>query len=132
MFDNDSIRRILDLRRRDCVPSVGLRCRLCPTSIPALLVQRRLQRWFGHAARRPEGELIKDLLLPTWRRRAGGQLKTWATTITADLEPISGHARWRQDWVKVSSKLAQDRRAWSASVRDVVNAIGDTGSTRPG
>ncbi len=34
--------------------------------------------------RRPEGELIKDLLLPTpprtWRRRAGGQLKTWATT----------------------------------------------------
>ncbi len=30
--------------------------------------------WFGHAARRPEGELIKDLLLPTpprmWRSRA--------------------------------------------------------------
>ncbi len=64
---------------------------------------RRL-RWFGHAARRPEGELIKDLLLSTlprtWRRRAGGQLKTWASTIKADLEPISapqvfGHARWR-------------------------------------
>ncbi len=73
----------------------------------------------------------------TWRRRAGGQLKTWATTIKTDLEPISGpwvfgHARWRKDWVKVSSELAQDRRAWSASVRDVVNAIGDAGSTRPG
>ncbi len=77
-------------------------------------------------------EIIKDLLLPTpprtWRRRAGGQLKTWATTIKADLEPISrprvfGHARWRKDWVKVSSELGQDRRAWSASVRDVVNAI---------
>ncbi len=54
-----------------------------------------------------------------------------------DLEPISGprvfgHARWRKDWVKVSSDLAQDRRAWSASVRDVVNAVGDAGSTRPG
>ncbi len=117
-----------------------LRRRLCLTSIPALLVQRRL-RWFGHAARRPEGELIKDLLLPTpprtWRRRAGGQLKTWATTIKADLEPISGprvfgHARWRQDWVKVSCELAQDRRAWSFSVRDVANAIGGAGSTRPG
>ncbi len=36
------------------------------------------------------------------------------------------------EWVKVSSELAQDRRAWSASVRDVVNAIGDAGSTRPG
>ncbi len=107
---------------------------------PALLVQRRL-RWFGHAARRPEGELNKDLLLPTphrtWRRRAGGQLKTWATTIKADLEPISGprvlgHARWRKDWVKGSRELAQDCLAWSASIRDVVNSIGDTGSTRPG
>ncbi len=71
-------------------------------------------------------------LLPTpprtWRRRAGGQLKTWATTIKADLEPISGprvfgHERWRKDWVNVCSELAQDRRAWSASVRDVVNAL---------
>ncbi len=34
--------------------------------------------------------------------------------------------------MKVSSELAQDRRAWSASVRDVVNSIGDAGSTRPG
>ncbi len=107
VFDNSSISRLLRVRRRDCVPSVELHRRLCLTSIPALLVQRRL-RWFGHAARRPEGGLIKDLLLPTpprtWRRRAGGQLKTWATTIKADLEPLSGpqvfgHARWRKDWV---------------------------------
>ncbi len=140
VFDNDSIRRILRVRRRDCVPSVELRRRLYLTGIPTLLVQRRL-RWFGHAARRPEGQLIKDLLLSTpprtRRRRAGGQLKTWATTTKADLDPISaprvfGHARWRKDWVKVSSELAQDRRAWSASVRDVVNAVGDAGSTRPG
>ncbi len=63
--------------------------------------------------------------------------KTWATTIKADLEPISGllvfgYARGRKEWVKLSSELAQDRRAWNASVRDVVNAIGDAGSTRPG
>ncbi len=30
-----------------------------------------------------------------------------------------------------SSELAQDRRAWSASVLDVVNPVGDAGSTRP-
>ncbi len=140
VFDNDSIRRILRVRRSDCVPSVELRRRLCLTSIPALLVQRRL-RWFGHATRRPEGELIKDLLLPTpprtWSRRAGCQLKTWATTIKANLESISGsrvfgHARWRKDWVKESSELAQDRRVWSSSVRGVVNAVGVAGSTRPG
>ncbi len=139
VFDNDSIRRILRVRRRDCVPSVELRRRPSLTSIPALVVQRRL-RLFGHTARRPEGELIKDPLLPTQPRtwhRVGGQLKTWVTTIKADLEPLSGPrvfdlARWRKDWVKVSSEVAQDRRAWSASDRDVVNAVGDAGSTRSG
>ncbi len=40
VFDNDSIRRILRVRRRGCVPSVELRRRLSLTSIPALLVQR--------------------------------------------------------------------------------------------
>ncbi len=55
-------------------------------------------------------ELIKGLLLPTpprtWHRRTGGQLKTWATTIKADLEPLSGtrvfdYARWKKDWAKI-------------------------------
>ncbi len=73
VFGNDSIWRILRVRRTDCVPSVELRRHLCLTSITTLLVQGSL-RWFGHAARRPECELIKDLLLPTpprtWRRRA--------------------------------------------------------------
>ncbi len=63
VFDNDSIRRILRVRRRDCVPSVGLRRRPCLTSIPALFVQRRLH-WFGHAARHFEGELIKNFPFP--------------------------------------------------------------------
>ncbi len=83
VFDNDSIRRILRVRR------VELRRRLCLTSIIQALL-----RWFGHAARRAEGELTKDLLLPTpprtWRRRTGGQRKTWATATKADLEPESG------------------------------------------
>ncbi len=57
------------------------------SSILAQLVQKRL-RWFGHTTSRPDDELIKDLLLPTptfiWHRRTG------ATTIKADLEPLSG------------------------------------------
>ncbi len=48
-----------------------------------VFMQRKL-RWFG----RPDGELFTDQLLPTpprmWRRRTGGQLKTWATTIKTD------------------------------------------------
>ncbi len=48
VFDNDRIHRILRVRHIDCVPSVELRRRLCLSSIPALIVHRRL-RWFGHA-----------------------------------------------------------------------------------
>ncbi len=72
VFDYDSIRRILRVRRRDCVPSVELRLRLSLTSIPT-----------AHT-RRPNGEHgPKDLLQPTLPRtwRIGGQLKTWTTTI---------------------------------------------------
>ncbi len=115
VFDNNSLRRILSVRHRDFVPTVNLRRRLCLTSVPALLVKGK-PRCIWHAA----NVLIDDLFLPTpprmWRTRAGGQLKTLATTIKADLQPISrpqffGNTRWRKDWVKVSSELVQDRRA---------------------
>ncbi len=97
---------------------------LCLASIPAMLVQRRLL-WFDHAARRPNGELIKDLFLPTpprmWRRRTGGQLKAWATTIKAGLEPLSrprvfGHARRRKDWVKTVEPGVPPSETWSTQL----------------
>ncbi len=84
---------------------------------------------------------IENLLIPTPTRTrcrwTGDQLKLRAYTIKAGHKSffgprIFGCARWRKDWVKVSSNLGQDRRAWSALARDVVNAIGDAGSTRPG
>ncbi len=51
-----------------------------------------------------------------YRLARGGQLKTWAITIKADLEHLSrlrvfGYACSRKDWVKVYSELAQNRRA---------------------
>ncbi len=139
VFDNDCIRRIVHMWRRDCVPTAELRHRLRLTSIPTKIAQRRLF-WFGHSTRRPDGEVIKDLFLPTpqrtWRKRVGGQMKTWTTTIKSSMEPLSepwvlGYARWRKDWAKVWSELVQDRRALSATIRHVVSSIGDAGSTRP-
>ncbi len=59
VFDNGSIRCILRVRRRDCVPSVDLRRRLCLKNIPALFVQRR-PRWLGHSTRLSGNELIID------------------------------------------------------------------------
>ncbi len=45
----------------DCLPKTELQRQLHLIIIPAQLVQRRL-RLFGHAARRPEVELIRDPL----------------------------------------------------------------------
>ncbi len=56
VVDNDSIRRFLCMWCRDGVPSVERRRRLRISSIATLLVRD---------ARRLDGELIKDLLLPT-------------------------------------------------------------------
>ncbi len=53
-----SIRSIPHVRRRDRMSSMELLLRLCLTSTPALLVQRRLRCFV-------DGELIKDSLLPT-------------------------------------------------------------------
>ncbi len=82
VFVSGSIRRALHVRR--CIHLV---------CIPGQPVQRKLH-WFDDVARRPKGERSRDLLLPTllcaWYKRVGGQLKTWATTIKADLEPLSG------------------------------------------
>ncbi len=57
-------RRILHVGHRVCVSTVELRLHLRLTSLPVQVVQRRL-RWVGHAERRYEGEVIRDLLLPT-------------------------------------------------------------------
>ncbi len=70
----------------------------------AARTKEALQAW--SCCRASHGELINDQLFPTpprtWHKRTGDQLKTWSTTIKADLEPLSGprvfgHARWRKD-----------------------------------
>ncbi len=66
------------------------------------LMLTKFKKEDGYAARRPNCELTKDLILPTpprtRRRQTGDQLKAWATKIKAWLEPlfgprVSGHAR---------------------------------------
>ncbi len=103
-----------------------------------MLFQRRL-RWFGHAARRPAGEIFREVINPEppaqWRKKRGGQLKTWMTTLKEDLARLSGPdvfrlRRWNRDWMTIGIAWAQDRRAWAAAVRDAVVAM-DAGATAP-
>ncbi len=75
-------------------------------------------RVFGHARWRKDWVIVSNELALT-------------ASVRDVVNVVFGYARWRKDWVKVSSELVQDRRAWSASVRDVVNLIGDgTGNSQ--
>ncbi len=61
---------------------------------------------------------------------------SWATTLKEDLvrliEPgLVGIRRWNKEWASLAMDLAQDRRAWSAAVRDALNAM-DADSARAG
>ena len=134
------LRYILRCRRIDHVPTTTLRRSLNLRLLPPVLLQRRL-RWLRHVARRLEGELIRDVLLPpsfpNWRKHVGGQLKMWPSTIKDDLVALSGPQvvglrRWNRDWLAISSVLAQDHRTWATMVRDAVLAWEEVGSTRPG
>ncbi len=95
IFDNDYTHRILHVSRRCCVPNVEVRRNLCRTCLPGKLVKRRLCR-FGHAARRPEYELIGDLLLQTPLHMSQAKRRptpSWTTSL--DRESSDVHDRER-------------------------------------
>ena len=140
VFDNECLCYILQCCWIDCVPTTTLCHHLNLHPLAPVLLQRHL-RWFGHAARRPEGELICDVLLPTsllnWWKHIGGQLKMWASTIKDDLAALSGPQvvglrRWNRDWLAISCDLAQDQRTSAVMVRDAVLAREEASSIWPG
>ncbi len=133
VFDNDCLRRILGRRRLDRVPCAVFRRQLHIRALPPVLLQRRLS-WFGHAARRPAGEIIREPPVH-WRKKRGGQLKTWMTTLKEDLARLSGPVvyglrRWNRDCMVIGIAWTEDCGAWAAAVRDAVVAI-DAGATAP-
>ncbi len=58
----------------------------------------------------------------------------WAFTIKASLEPLTWATSFLPRTMEkgLGELFAQVRRSWGASLRDVVNSIGEAGSTRPG
>ena len=95
-----------------------------------LLRKRRLE-WFGHVVRRKDDDLLKQVVDPKpmrgWKCRVGGQLKTWLATVKEDIEilglvKVYGLRNWKLNWVSICSDLASDRRAWRATIRDILEA----------
>ncbi|BHF83345.1 hypothetical protein SprV_0802648900 [Sparganum proliferum] len=131
VFDHHCLRIILRVKFTDFVSNETVRARCGNIARITQAIQERRQRWFGHVLRRPPQDLsVADLdpaSLPNWRRRRGGQFKTWLDTVRQDMEVVLGPSvfglrRWRREWVELSRSDATDRHAWRGTVRDIIEA----------
>ncbi|BHF62050.1 Cytoplasmic dynein 1 heavy chain 1 [Sparganum proliferum] len=121
IFNHHCLRIILRVKFTDFVPNETVRARCNNIARITQAIQERRLRWFGHVLRRPPQELSVTALdpapLPHWRRRKGGQFKTWLDTVRQDMEVVLGPSvfglrRWRREWVELSRSAAADRHAW--------------------
>nr|VZI45753.1 unnamed protein product [Spirometra erinaceieuropaei] len=131
VFDHHCLRIILRVKLTDFVSNEIVRARCDNIARITQAIQERRQRWFGHVLRRPPQELSVIALdpapLPHWRRRRGGQFKTWLDTVRQDMEVVLGPSvfglrRWRREWVELSRSAAADRHAWRGTIRDIIEA----------
>ncbi|BHF73604.1 hypothetical protein SprV_0401668600 [Sparganum proliferum] len=131
VFDHHCLRTILRVKFTDLVSNETVRARCDNIARITQAIQERRLRWFGHVLRRPPQELSVTALdsapLPHWRRRRGGQFKTWLETVRQDMEVVLGPSvfglrRWRREWVELSRSAAADRHAWRGTVRDIIDA----------
>ncbi|BHF74785.1 hypothetical protein SprV_0501787400 [Sparganum proliferum] len=131
VFDHHCLRIILRVKFTDFVSNETVRARCDNIASITQAIQERRLRWFWHVLRRPPQELSVTALdpapLPHWRRRRGGQFKTWLDTVRQDMEVVLGLSafglrRWRREWVELSRSAAADRHAWRGTVRDIIEA----------
>ena len=130
-FDHWCLRLISGVRYTDRVTNLAVRARCNGTTLLSVHIQRRRLQWFGHVLRKGDTALTRLVIDPKpardWRRRRGGQVKTWLSTVKADMEVLGmrtvyGCRRWDREWIAISSDLASDRRAWAGMIRDVNGA----------
>nr|VZH94943.1 unnamed protein product [Spirometra erinaceieuropaei] len=131
VFDHHCLRTILRVKFTDFVSNETVPARCDNISRITQAIQERRLRWFGHVLRCPPQELSVTALdrspLFHWRRRRGGQFKTWLDTVRQDMEVVLGLSvfglrRWPREWVELSRSAAADRHAWRGTVRDIVEA----------
>ena len=63
-----------------------------------------------------------------WKKRQGGQLKTWTDVVKTDLETVMnpviyGVLSWKREWLNVASKTAKNRPVWRRMKTDILEAL---------
>ena len=121
VFNNRCLRSILNIRLADRVNLQTLRLRACNQPRVEDTLRTRRLKLLGHVARMPvERYPIAAFFsepLAEWKRRAGGQTKTWRMLVEEDLRRV--HPDFS---VEDARATAQNRGQWAAMVRDAVLA----------
>ena len=128
VFDHSCLRRVTRTRWQDRISNADVRVK-CELEVVTRTIQERRLRWLGHVLRRPDTEIVNQVLhakpLRGWKQRRGGQRKTWLDTVKEDVTPLSGPTvyglkTWNQSWLQLTEQAAKDRKMWRASVRDLL------------
>jgi len=126
VFDHTCLRRILKVRWTDRLSNDAVRDRCKMSHLDDILVTGRL-RWFGHAVRHTDSEPIHKAIAPVppahWRKRRGGQRKSWLSTVKQELERTSGPRifdlrRWKRDWLGLVKADSSNCAMWRRTIRE--------------
>ena len=130
IFNHKCLRYILGIRLSDRISNEEVRRRCGDRPLVSDIVKHRRLRWFGHTMRRPDDHISKKCLkclpLPAWKKRAGGQKKTWLATVKSDLEPIGGFRKYsrRMDrqWLELVEPATLEQNLWKETCRHLLGA----------
>lgn len=133
-FENRCLRAMLGVSWADHVTNLDILNR-CGRSISMeVRLQKMRLQWLGHLARMEPNRLSRrsffSKIPPVWRRRAGGQKKSWEKVVKTDTEIDMSSRKMRaysrnfgNDWHRTIQNLAQDRQEWKIFVGRCGNNI---------
>ncbi len=132
-FEQRCLRSILKIRYTHHITNLTVlqKCKITDT-IEQRIQTRRLT-WLGHVLRKPVDEPTQFTLMANpchgWKKKRGGQIKTWNATVLDDLDPFGGHLlygrrQWEQNWRRLIQPIAANRQQWRALVRDLQKESG--------
>ena len=126
-FESKCLRSMLGVSWTDNIANLEIlnRCGRY-ISMEVRLQKMRLQ-WLGHLARMAPDRLARRSFFTSvphdWKRRAGGQRKTWEKTVKCDTEKELATRQMRalsrnfgNSWQRTVENLAQDRAGWKTFI----------------
>jgi hypothetical protein len=115
-FHNGCLRAIVGRSLWDKVPSDQTRVECGQQSVDMQLLRKRVS-WYGHVVRMGNFRLPKRIYSAQppgdWKKRRGGQAKTWLQQVLKDMSPLI-------PWVDAEKleECAVDRQMWRGMIND--------------